>query len=47
MNGDYVLIGIVGAFFAWRVLSPLLARRRRVIVPDCRGHGQSSNPNLT
>jgi rhodanese-related sulfurtransferase len=28
MNGDYVLIGIVGAFVAWRVLSPMLARRR-------------------
>lgn len=31
----------------WELVSPLLARHRRVIVPDCRGHGQSSNPNLS
>ena len=31
----------------WELVAPLLARRRRVIVPDCRGHGKSSNPNLT
>ncbi len=29
----------------WRLVAPLLARNWRVIVPDCRGHGQSSNPN--
>ena len=28
----------------WNLAAPLLARRWRVIVPDCRGHGQSSNP---
>lgn len=29
----------------WGLVAPLLARNWRVIVPDCRGHGQSSNPN--
>lgn len=28
----------------WREVAPLLAREYRVIAPDCRGHGQSSNP---
>ncbi len=31
----------------WSLVAPLLARRYRVIVPDCRGHGQSSNPQLS
>jgi len=31
----------------WELAAPLLARHRRVIVPDCRGHGKSSNPNLS
>jgi gamma-D-glutamyl-L-lysine dipeptidyl-peptidase len=31
----------------WGVVAPLLARRRHVIVPDCRGHGHSSNPSLS
>jgi pimeloyl-ACP methyl ester carboxylesterase/cell wall-associated NlpC family hydrolase len=29
----------------WNMVSPLLARRWRVIVPDCRGHGLSNNPH--
>ena len=28
----------------WELAEPLLGREYRVIVPDCRGHGQSSNP---
>ena len=28
----------------WGLIAPLLGREHRVIVPDCRGHGQSSNP---
>jgi pimeloyl-ACP methyl ester carboxylesterase len=28
----------------WGYVAPLLARRWRVIVPDCRGHGLSNNP---
>jgi gamma-D-glutamyl-L-lysine dipeptidyl-peptidase len=31
----------------WHAVAPLLATHYRVIVPDCRGHGQSSNPNLS
>jgi pimeloyl-ACP methyl ester carboxylesterase/cell wall-associated NlpC family hydrolase len=31
----------------WHAIAPLLATQYRVIVPDCRGHGQSSNPNLS
>jgi pimeloyl-ACP methyl ester carboxylesterase/cell wall-associated NlpC family hydrolase len=27
----------------WAAIAPLLARRYRVIVPDCRGHGRSSS----
>lgn len=29
----------------WRLVAPLLAQEYRVIVPDCRGHGRSSNPH--
>lgn len=28
----------------WGMIAPILARKRRVILPDCRGHGRSSNP---
>jgi len=31
----------------WGIIAPLLARSWRVIVPDCRGHGKSSNPAHT
>lgn len=31
----------------WDSIAPGLARRYRVIVPDCRGHGRSSNPKMT
>ncbi len=31
----------------WASVIPALAERRRVIVPDCRGHGRSDNPRGT
>ena len=31
----------------WSLVAPLLAHRHYVIVPDCRGHGQSTNPVQT
>ena len=31
----------------WGVVGPLLGQHHHVIVPDCRGHGRSSNPFLT
>lgn len=31
----------------WNKAVPLLAEAYFVIVPDCRGHGQSSNPNMS
>ena len=31
----------------WSQVAPQLAREYPVIVPDCRGHGRSSNPNHT
>ena len=31
--------------YDWHLVAPLLAREYRVVVPDCRGHGQSANPN--
>ncbi len=29
----------------WGVIAPELAKHYRVLVPDCRGHGHSNNPN--
>ncbi len=29
----------------WGLAAPLLARHHRVILPDCRGHGRSENPD--
>jgi pimeloyl-ACP methyl ester carboxylesterase len=34
-------------YSCWRQVAPLLAERFLVIVPDCRGHGQSSNPEMS
>jgi pimeloyl-ACP methyl ester carboxylesterase len=31
----------------WGEIAPLLADRYHVIVPDCRGHGRSANPQAT
>lgn len=31
----------------WRLVAPRLAKEYRVIVPDCRGHGRSTNPHHT
>lgn len=31
----------------WGTVAPLLARTHYIIVPDCRGHGRSANPNAT
>lgn len=31
----------------WSVMAPKLAEHYHVIVPDCRGHGQSANPQMT
>jgi pimeloyl-ACP methyl ester carboxylesterase len=29
----------------WSDIAPLLAKHYKVLVPDCRGHGHSNNPN--
>jgi gamma-D-glutamyl-L-lysine dipeptidyl-peptidase len=34
-------------YSCWDKVAPLLAEEYYVIVPDCRGHGQSSNPNMS
>jgi pimeloyl-ACP methyl ester carboxylesterase/cell wall-associated NlpC family hydrolase len=34
-------------YSCWNKVAPLLAEDYLVIVPDCRGHGQSSNPNMS
>ncbi len=31
----------------WLDIAPELARRYKVLVPDCRGHGHSNNPNTS
>jgi pimeloyl-ACP methyl ester carboxylesterase len=31
----------------WGTIAPELARRYRVFVPDCRGHGRSNNPRMS
>lgn len=31
----------------WSDIAPQLARRYKVLVPDCRGHGHSNNPNMS
>ena len=31
----------------WDTIAPDLAQRYRVFVPDCRGHGRSSNPGMS
>ena len=34
--GDYILLGIVAAYFAWRLISAILVRRR---LPKLRDQG--------
>lgn len=31
----------------WDSIAPELARHHKVFAPDCRGHGRSSNPNMS
>ncbi len=31
----------------WAAIAPALARSHRVFVPDCRGHGRSTNPHMS
>ncbi len=31
----------------WADIAPVLARQYRVFVPDCRGHGRSTNPHMS
>lgn len=39
--------GSTGTGADWGLVAPLLAQSRYVIVPDCRGHGRSTNPHQT
>ena len=34
-------------YSCWNKVAPLLAGKYHIVVPDCRGHGQSSNPAMT
>jgi len=34
-------------YSCWNKVAPLLAEKYPVILPDCRGHGQSNNPEMT
>ncbi|MBK7453721.1 MAG: alpha/beta fold hydrolase [Anaerolineales bacterium] len=44
----YLIHGATGTGHSnWNKVAPLLAEDFYVIVPDCRGHGQSTNPNMT
>jgi pimeloyl-ACP methyl ester carboxylesterase len=44
----YLIHGSTGTGYSnWDKIAPLLAENYYVIVPDCRGHGQSTNPNMT
>ncbi|MBI5353339.1 MAG: alpha/beta fold hydrolase [Chloroflexi bacterium] len=44
----YLIHGSTGTGHSnWNKVAPLLAEDFYVIVPDCRGHGQSTNPNMT
>ena len=44
----YLIHGSTGTGHSnWNKVAPLLAEDYYVIVPDCRGHGQSTNPNMT
>jgi gamma-D-glutamyl-L-lysine dipeptidyl-peptidase len=44
----YLIHGSTGTGYSnWNKVAPLLAEDYYVIVPDCRGHGQSTNPNMT
>jgi pimeloyl-ACP methyl ester carboxylesterase len=45
-SGDPVIAlhGIAASMYAWRFLVPPLAQKRRVILFDLKGHGQSDRP---
>ena len=42
-----LLHGLVGSSAWWATLAPQLVMKHTVIVPDLRGHGQSTNPSAT
>ena len=44
----YLIHGATGTGHSnWNKVAPQLAEDFYVIVPDCRGHGRSTNPNMT